>query len=449
MARRWKFTWTVILICMCCLCPIEVLGQNVNDSADTDTDAAASANSPFPVPDYSGDFHERKYITGDWRGRRSELAEHGLSFDVGSTSIFQGNMRGGNSTNNSMNFGGSTDYWLRADMQRMGLWSGGIWTVHAETGFGENANSDAGAIMPVNYDALLPFPNRNMTTLSEVYLTQFLSRQLAFLVGKVDGTSLADENEFANSERTQFLNAALRNNLLIVPYAPYTANTFGLIYMPVDWLTITTAALDGNGTVTRSGFDTTFGSPEGTTLIQEWNIKVEPYRLKGNQRIGIGYSNKNFTNLEPDPRTAIQRLRTGNIDRRPDDWFFYYNFDQYVYVDKKNPKRGVGLFGRFGYSSGKANPIQRFYSIGVGGQGIFEDRQEDTFGIGYYYADLSDDLPKFLNLSSEQGIEIYYNIAITKSMHITPDLQWIINPGAGMGGRDNAVVFGIRSQVNF
>ena len=78
-----------------------------------------------------------------------------------------------------------------------------------------------------------------------------------------------------------------------------------------------------------------------------------------------------------------------------------------------------------------------------------KDRQQDSFGIGYYHTDLSDDLPKALNLSSEQGIEIYYNIAITKSMHITPDFQWIINPGAGFEGRDNAVVFGIRSQMNF
>ena len=55
------------------------------------------------------------------------------------------------STNNAVKFGGSNDYWLRADMQRMGIWPGGLWTIHAETAFGESANSDAGSIMPVNY----------------------------------------------------------------------------------------------------------------------------------------------------------------------------------------------------------------------------------------------------------------------------------------------------------
>lgn len=448
MKGTWKFTGTVILS-LFCLSSINIWAQQNNEPKDSQQDATARENSPFPLPDYSGDVHDRNYLTGEWREKRNQLAQKGLTFDVGSTLIFQNNARGGNSTNNAMKFGGSTDYWLRADMQRMGLWPAGIWTVHAETGFGESANSDAGSVIPVNYDALLPFPDRNLTTLSEVYLKQLLSRQLGFIIGKVDGTSLLDKNEFANSERTQFLNTALRNNMLVAPFAPYTAQTFALIYTPTEWLTVTTAALDGNGTATRSGFDTAFGSPQGTTFVQEWDIKVEPYQLKGNQRIGIGYSNKNFTVLEPDPRISLSGPVTGDIDRRPDDWFFYYNFDQYVYVNKENPERKIGLFGRFGYSNGKGNPIQRFYSIGVGGQGIMQDRDQDSFGIGYYYTDLSDDLPKSLNLSSEQGIEIFYDIAITNSMHLTPDLQWIIDPGAGMDTRDNAVVFGIRSQMNF
>lgn len=451
MTGTWKIMRAVTIISLFCLNSNNIWAQQNYESKDSQIDETAPEKSPFPLPDYSGDVHDRKYFAGDWRGARNELAQKGLTFDIGSTLIFQGNARGGTSTNNAVKFGGSNDYWLRADMQRMGIWPAGIWTIHAETAFGESANSDAGSIMPVNYDALLPLPNRNLTTLSEAYLTQFISRQLAIVVGKVDGTILLDKNEFANSERTQFLNAALRNNLLVAPFAPYTAQTVALIYQPSDWLTVTTAALDGNGTVTRSGFNTAFSSPQGTTFVQEWEVKVEPYSLKGNQRIGIGYSNKNFSNLEADPRISFQvpGPAPGNIDRRPDDWFFYYNFNQYIYVDRDNPERGVGLFGRFGYSSGKGNPIQRFYSIGVGGHGIMKDRQQDSFGIGYYHTDLSDDLPKSLNLSSEQGIEIFYNIAITKSMQITPDLQWIINPGAGFDGRGNAVVFGIRSQMNF
>jgi porin len=177
-------------------------------------------------------------------------------------------------------------------------------------------------------------------------------------------------------------------------------------------------------------------------------FKVKPWGLDGHQRFGVGYSNKNFTKLKQDPRTIIPPGGTGTATD-DSDYVIWYNFDQYLYVEKDDPTQGVGIFGRYGYTTGEVNPIQGFYSLGVGGKGICQGRDNDTFGLGYYYVDLSDDLPGFLNVSSEQGVELFYNFEITKSIHITPDLQWIINPGAGFESRDNAVVLGCRLQMSF
>ena len=94
-----------------------------------------------------------------------------------------------------------------------------------------------------------------------------------------------------------------------------------------------------------------------------------------------------------------------------------------------------------------ANPIQQFYSLGVGGKGIIPERDNDRFGLGYYYVKLSDDLPSSLGLDSEQGIEFFYNIAITPALTITPDIQYIIDPGGGQ--HDDALVAGIRMQMSF
>ena len=83
----------------------------------------------------------------------------------------------------------------------------------------------------------------------------------------------------------------------------------------------------------------------------------------------------------------------------------------------------------------------------VGGKGIFDERDEDTFGLGYYYLSMSDDMADFLGLGSEQGIELFYNIEVTPWLHITPDFQYIIDPGGGLA--DDAYVFGIRTQMSF
>jgi carbohydrate-selective porin OprB len=45
---------------------------------------------------------------------------------------------------------------------------------------------------------------------------------------------------------------------------------------------------------------------------------------------------------------------------------------------------GVGIFGRIGFADNKTSPIERFYSLGVGGKGLIPGRERDTFGVGYY-----------------------------------------------------------------
>jgi porin len=123
----------------------------------------------------------------------------------------------------------------------------------------------------------------------------------------------------------------------------------------------------------------------------------------------------------------------------------YYNFDQYIYHEKDDPTQGVGAFGRFGWAEQEVNAVAHFYDVGVSGKGVISGRDHDTFGVGYYYLDLSHRLPSIFH--SEQGIEAYYNIEITPWLHITPDLQIIVNPG-GADMKDTSVVYGIRAQIS-
>ena len=164
---------------------------------------------------------------------------------------------------------------------------------------------------------------------------------------------------------------------------------------------------------------------------------------------------KVFTQLNQDQRIRgpISMLRSlqnvmSDPKTRPDDWAFYYNFDQYLYTEPDDPDQGFGLFGRFGWSTGEVNPFETFYSIGLGGRGMLPTRDNDTYGVGYYYMNMSSDLPDFLGLSSEQGVELYYSIEVTPWLHITPDLQIISDPGAS-SDRDVAIVYGLRAHMTF
>jgi porin len=241
--------------------------------------------------------------------------------------------------------------------------------------------------------------------------------------------------------------------------------TAGAIYAPTKWLNGATLVCDSYGTATRSGFYEAFHSPQAVSLVQSLSFQIKPFGLPGTQRLYFAYSNR--------PRVNPQRLgpigswgrARGNPGRsvlrrnalraalanaeQTDGWAVWYDFDQYVYVEPDDPTQGWGLFGRLGWSPGKTNPIDSFYSVGVGGKGVIPKRDQDRFGVGYYLVDMSDGLPGLLGANVEQGFELFYNIEVTPWMHITPDIQVIINPGGatGSGAREPAIVCGVRMQM--
>ena len=219
----------------------------------------------------------------------------------------------------------------------------------------------------------------------------------------------------------------------------------------------------GNETTTRTGFDTLF--KDGTTLASEARLTVKPFGLTGHQLISFLWSNKDFTSLGQDPRTLIGNALIGtSLKKESGSWGFMYNFDQYFYQDKNDPTQGIGVFGRFGISDGKANPVAQFYSFGFGGKGMIPTREQDRFGIGYYYLKVSgslrDTFPplliKRIGLDHEQGVELFYNIAITPWLHVTPDLQFVDagrnkSPVLTAGGKSigTAVVSALRIKIDF
>ena len=87
---------------------------------------------------------------------------------------------------------------------------------------------------------------------------------------------------------------------------------------------------------------------------------------------------------------------------------------------------------------------------GIGGKGLFPSRRDDTFGIGYFFYNFSDDLQDAVSpliaFNDEQGLEVFYNFAVTPWFRIGADLQ-VIDPARG--DRDTAVVAGLRANLQF
>ena len=366
-----------------------------------------------------GPLGQRLKLTGDWGGKRDELAEKGVTINLDTVGVVQGVVDGG--VRKHDRWGGSNALELKVNLDQMGAMPGAFLDIKAEAKFGQFANADTGTIISPNADALFPMPLGNDVTLTSVVYTQFLSEQFGLFLGKLETLSNGDMNEFAQGRgEEQFMNTAFVLNPITLGTVPYAGLGGGAIVIPNEKTLWVFSVIDKEGEANKSGFDTVF--KDGTTLASELRFTTNFFDRPGHILVGGTWCNEvtGFEDRLTAPRasgplgglfeeeegrpgggTILPLLRQLLRLTKEESWSVFANFDQYFYVEDAESRQGIGLFGRFGLSDGDPNILHHFYSIGLGGKGVIPGRDEDTFGIGYYYADISGNLPTLLSSSGE------------------------------------------------
>jgi porin len=448
---------------------------------------APSSSRAQPVkvpPTWGGTFGDRPRLTGSWGGLRDEMGKKGVVLDVDMLLTPQAVFSGGRDTDSA--FWGTADYTLNVDTGKLGLWPGGYLKLVGESSFGETVLRDSGALVPVNTSALMPKIDEPASALMNAALTQFLSPKFGLFLGKIftfDGFA----GPFNGNWRTQFWNTGL-----VIPMAydlvPISAYGGGVIVLPWKGALLSAMALDPSGTPTNNDLSDAF--EDGVMVLVSGKVTIKPLGLVGHQILSGMWSNKNRVSLIQDPSNLVRFLLTERFPRlanpgpllrqilerfapellvpvRPlnheaSTWVISYAFDQYLWQPTGDPERGIGIFFSFGAADDKTNPVQYSYSLGIGGNGVVPGRPHDTFGIGWSRAQFSDHFlsalrQRFdLGLDHEDGIEMYYNAALTAWLQISLDLQ-IINPGLKKTRSTNdtlrdvntAVVGGVRTYIRF
>jgi porin len=434
-----------------------------------------SADAPPPNP-YSGDLWTRSTLTGDWGGVRNQLAEKGVTFDVRFTQAALGIVHGGKDTGWQYG-GGRGDIIFNLDTQKLGLWPGGFLAVEAEgnfipaDNFRKSINGRAGSLMPVNSSQIYPRPAGDNFNLPALNFTQFLSPYFGLSIGKYATltSNSGDMNEFAHGKGdTQFMNAALNLNPIMLLTVPYSTLGTGVLVLPTKdpkQAIVSFFVMSSTGKASTSGFDDL--NDDNLTFAGEGRVRTDFFGLTGHQLLGASYSNRKFTSIDQNARFVFEN---GALEGKKGSWNVYYNFDQYLYEPKKGSGEGIGIFGRFGVSDGNPNFMNFFYSLGVGGKGVIPNRERDRYGFGFYYIDVQNPELQglFQNiklLRDEYGFEAFYNVAITPWLSVTPDIQIVrgaqkekITVGRGLLGVPfiasrksigTATILGLRMQVVF
>ncbi len=431
-----------------------------------------------------GGFWDRTQITGDWGGRRTDLARRGLFFDVYTTSAYQDLTSGGLAPGGW--FVQNTQMAINIDTGRAGWWDGGLihFTTQARYGANPEQTFNSGASNPIYTGLLEPGPLNYSTTLpSEYFLVQGLSEHTSFLVGKISDIYIPDQTLFGDSYKFYFANFAFNKNPITINFYNPTAWAVLGVWAPSKQLAFAGGVLDPNSQASNLATNAFNRVNLYFTAVASYDIAGLP----GQFSPAFNWSNQEQLDLEnpfgtlSSPQQIEQAIGVllGSPDAQglpvnnsSNSWFLIANASQYLYVADRPremmtklkagvPLRGIGVFGRIGWAPQETNTITGDGSVALFARGLAESRAYDSVGVGWYMNGISPDvqnqvrglaskLGAKIDVQNEQGLEVFYDYALTPAFRIIPSYQHIWNPLAAVAvGNDHTDLWMMRSTVVF
>jgi hypothetical protein len=417
-------------------------------------------NGPvFGVPGtVTGNLPARTQLTGDWGGTRTDMAERGWFFDAYTTGVYQNVMSGGLKTGSA--FVQNIQLSANLDTGRAGLWSGGLLHFTAQSRYGDSPNDtfSVGSALPQYTGLVLPGPLlSNDTYPSEYFLIQGLSNDVSVVLGKISDIFIPDQTLFGNSYKHDFANF----NFLKNPMTPNFFNPTALAAIG-SWTPAKSVAIRG-GVLDPDSQPDNFAKHafDGVNIYLTSILSYEIRGLPGQAVPAYNWSNKPKINLESPFRAVPTPQRTQAVGAllglsstdglqtnfKESSWFAITNVSQYFFV-KDEPAavaeklksgqllHGIGVFGRLAYAPEVSNRISRDASVALFAHGVFDNRNYDSFGAGFYYDGISSDLKNAIAqltagraaAKNEKGTEVFYDFAITPAVRLIASYQHIWNP---------------------
>jgi porin len=448
--------------------------------------AAAQAASGDQAAAPPAELWQRASLLGDMDGLRPWLGQHGVTFSLQEISEVLGNVTGGIHT--GTDYEGLTTMALSLDTEKAFHWSGGTFNVSALQIHGRNLSAD-------NLDNLQTASGieaNRATRLWELWYDQ------AFLGGKADvkiGQQSIDQEFIVSQYSGLFVNTMM--GWPMVPSAdlysggpayPLSSPGIRLRGQTSDAVTVLAGVFDDNPPGGPFATDsqlrgaeasgTRFNLNTGTLWIGElqYEANQSPAKtcatavcgLPGTYKLGAWYDTAGF----PDQRFDNTGLSLANpassgiarTDRG--DFSLYGVVDQMIWR-QTDGSRSLDGFVRFMGAPGDRNLIEFSLNAGVVLKAPLPGRDNDSVGIGYGFAHVSDsasaldrDQARFGNpvpvRGTEHFIELTYQYQVAPWWQLQPDFQYVINPGGGIENPQETsrlvgdeVIVGLRTTITF
>jgi porin len=304
-------------------------------------------------------------------------------------------------------------------------------------------------MIPANFALEFPKPHGSASALTNMSIEQFLGENWVVTFGKFNQADGVNMHPFLGGNGiNRFMNEAFVLSPIYAQTLNYSVPGAGFSYLRNHDPIFTFFVVDPTGRPDTSGLKQLFNN--GMTLFYQLRLPVTLFDLPGHQMVEGTYASGRFSPLSAEDLLILNRPPGIPGTLRSNSWVVTYGFDQFLVVDPADPTKGWGIFGNISLSDQNTNPIRWFMNLGVAGESPFTGRSADSWGLGYYYlatsSVLRQTLGPFAPSGNEQGVELFYNAAITPWFTLTADIQ-AIDPA--LSGARSAFLFGLRAKIDF
>jgi porin len=398
----------------------------------------------------------RDTLTGNWGGLRKDLHDRGIDLHLRLSQYGQGVTSGGVDTNGE--YGGTLDYRLNMDLKKLiHSWDGLSINLHARTRWGKDILADAGGLTIPNTALLMPLPgDYEGTEVTGLTVNQlfpaYAGRQGLFTIGKldiIDAVTLFFPSVAYGQEGFWNVNA-------LVTALPWFGAVAGLSLYG-GWLAaINQEYQTGETAVLVTGTENVTTSWNVSDSFDDgvWVAAFHRFLYKLGDKPGYfmifgGVSTKD--QASNDPHDVVLIPGQGIVDTDEENpWDIALYLSQVLWQAEDDPSRKATIL--IGGTVGPDNPqfAQYNFFTALEAYGPMPSRPHDRMGVSFWYSWLSDNFKDLVSpvadLRDTYGFELYYNIAINKWLHLTPDLQIVQNERE----RDDiAIIPGVRLVIDF
>lgn len=394
--------------------------------AEEETDQPTESTAPTPSSDEA---HVEKFLLGDIG--RPLIDEEGYQFSAFAVNDFFANTTGGRQRGGGVM--GALFLELALDTEKIGWWENG--KVHLE-GVGVYGRRPSQVVGDYQYSSSIDAPDM-FEAYQLFYEHTFFDEKLSLLAGIHDYTlefAVLDYGwDFVNSG---FWTPATMTQLF---YSFYPSTGFGsrARLNITDDLYVMTGAYDG-------------------TTTEQTNLRKQDWGLSSRDGV-FGISEIGWQPSDEKARHAKIALggwyNSGEYNAF-DGGTFHSNYGTYLIgetlliAEDEELQQGLGGFVQLGQSNTQRNFNTWYVGAGLRYKGAVATRDEDVIGLGFTYSRIGDRFRESVpgTDTNEHVFELLYRAVITPAVALTPDIQYIANPG-GYSDLDAAVIMYLRTEV--